>query len=160
MTLLHVILRVSRVLRSCSIDCETKESERFSEQLKVTQPSGGEWSFLFLQGFIHQTRVSFMLWENWIITNIFCWDGYILASNYPLVGSEWARKLQMEVTWLWDSHFSQSDILISCNVSLMGSVNLLWIIPDYLPKMLLLTFLLMYASLKTPLGRLGTVTVK
>lgn len=48
MTLLHVLLGVKRGLGCCSIDCETEVSERFSEQLEVTQPSGGEWSFLSL----------------------------------------------------------------------------------------------------------------
>lgn len=97
------------------------------------------------------------MWENWIITKIFCWDGHILRSNYPLVGSEWAWKLQMEITWLRDSCFSQSDIPISCNISLMGSVNLLWIIPP-LPPTDDIVDIFINVHLFTPLGMLEIVT--
>lgn len=48
MTRPYVLLRLSRGLGCYSIDYETEESERFSEQLKVTQPSGGELIFLSL----------------------------------------------------------------------------------------------------------------
>lgn len=42
MTPLHVLLRVNKRPRVYSIDYETEESERFSEQPKATQPSGRE----------------------------------------------------------------------------------------------------------------------
>lgn len=129
-----------------------KKSERLSEPQRSHSWMVKNEVFFFPLGLYpanqslpHAVRLS--MWENWIITEIFCWDGHILRSNYPLVGSEWVWNLQMEITWLRDSQFSQSDIPISCNISLMGSVNLLWNIPAYLPQMILLTFLLVYTFL-------------